>query len=217
MEEEIDFILTTASQYLSKRPRRSDVLSVFAGLRPLVKSGDAKSTAALSRDHTILISNSGLLTITGGKWTTYRKMAQDAVDQAELMAGFDRRPCETEHLQIHGWTNQESPRPELKVYGADARAVAEIASSDPNLAKPLHPNLPCLRAEVVWAVREEMARTVEDVLARRTRSLLLGARASVEAAPEVAALMAKELGHNSEWEKKQVRDFAAVAEGYILR
>lgn len=217
MEEEIEFLLTTASQYLTKNPRRSDVLSVFAGLRPLVKSGDAKNTAAMSRDHTILISNSGLLTITGGKWTTYRKMAQDAVDQAELMAGFERRPCETEHMQIHGWTNQESPRPGLTVYGSEANAVAGIADNDPDLAKPIHPDLSCLRAEVVWAVREEMARTVEDVLSRRTRSLLLGARAAVEAAPEVASLMARELGRDTAWEEKQVRDFAEVAEGYILR
>ena len=120
LDEEIGFILTNASKYLSKRPTRSDVLSVFAGLRPLVKVGDAKSTAALSRDHTILISNSGLLTIAGGKWTTYRKMAEDAVTQAETLAGFDERRCQTEHLQVHGWTKQSIPEPTLRVYGADA-------------------------------------------------------------------------------------------------
>jgi len=216
MEEEIGFILTNAAKYLSKHPERSDVLSVFAGLRPLVKVGDAKSTAALSRDHTILISNSGLLTIAGGKWTTYRKMAQDAVDQAELMAGFERRPCATEHLQIHGWTRQAVSRPVLKVYGADAAEVEALARSQPELGEPIHPALPYVKAEVVWAVRNEMARTIEDVLSRRTRALLLGARASVEAAETVASLMAKELGRDRDWEKTQVEMFGRLAKGYML-
>ncbi|HEY0791237.1 MAG TPA: glycerol-3-phosphate dehydrogenase/oxidase [Chthoniobacterales bacterium] len=216
-DEEIGFILTNAAKYLSKRPQRSDVLSVYAGLRPLVKVGDAKSTAALSRDHTILISNSGLLTIAGGKWTTYRKMAQDAVEQAETMAGFDERPCTTEHLQIHGWSRQSIPEPNLRVYGADAPALRELARTDPTLAEPLHPELPYNAAEVVWAVREEMARTVEDVLSRRTRALLLGARASIEAAPRVADLMAKELGRDEAWTRKAVEDFRKIAQGYVLQ
>jgi glycerol-3-phosphate dehydrogenase len=200
---------------LSKPPSRSDILSVYAGLRPLVKVGDSKSTAALSRDHTILISNSGLLTIAGGKWTTYRKMAEDAVDQAETMAGLEERPCKTDHLQIHGWTRQAIPEPSLRVYGADAPAIREIASKEPALAEKLHPDLPYVSAEVVWAARTEMARTVEDVLARRTRALLLGARASIEAAPRVAELMARELGRDGSWQKKTVRDFTEVAQGYL--
>jgi glycerol-3-phosphate dehydrogenase len=217
MDEEIGFILTNASKYLSKRPSRSDVLSVFAGLRPLVKVGDAKSTAALSRDHTILISNSGLLTIAGGKWTTYRKMAQDAVSQAETLAGFEERPCQTEHMQIHGWTKQRIPETNLRVYGADAPAIRELATAESGLAAEIHPELPYIGAEVVWAVREEMARTVEDVLARRTRALLLGARASIEAAPRVAELMARELGAGEAWRKKAVEDYVKVAQGYVLK
>jgi glycerol-3-phosphate dehydrogenase len=217
MDEEIGFILTNASKYLSKRPSRSDVLSVFAGLRPLVKVGDAKSTAAMSRDHTILISNSGLLTIAGGKWTTYRKMAQDAVSQAETLAGFEERPCLTDHMQIHGWTKQRIPEANLRVYGADAPAVRELATADSGLAERIHPELPYVGAEVVWAVREEMARTVEDVLARRTRALLLGARASIEAAPRVADLMARELGVDEAWRKKAVEDYGKVAQGYVLK
>ena len=215
-EEEIGFILTNASQYLSKPPSRSDVLSVYAGLRPLVKVGDSKSTAAISRDHTILISNSGLLTITGGKWTTYRKMAQDAVDQAETMAGFEERRCTTEHLQIHGWTKQQITVPNLRVYGADAAAIKELADTEPALGEKLHPELPYIGAEVVWAVRQEMARTVEDVLARRTRALLLGARASIEAAPKVAELVARELGADEAWKRTAVANFEAVAQGYVL-
>jgi glycerol-3-phosphate dehydrogenase len=217
MDEEIGFILTNASKYLSKRPSREDVLSVYAGLRPLVKVGDAKSTAALSRDHTILISNSGLLTIAGGKWTTYRKMAQDAVEQAETMAGFEERPCKTEHLQIHGWTTQKISRPNLRVYGADAPAIEEIADETPELREKIHPELPYIGAEVVWAVREEMARTVEDVLSRRTRALLLGARASMEAAPRVAALIAKETNRDKAWEAKAVQEYNKVAERYVLK
>jgi glycerol-3-phosphate dehydrogenase len=217
MEEEIGFILTNAAQYLSKQPTRSDVLSVFAGLRPLVKVGDAKSTAAMSRDHTILISNSGLLTVAGGKWTTYRKMAEDAVDQAETMAGFEERRCTTEHLQIHGWTKQQIAASNLRVYGADAAAIKELAQSDPSLAEKIHPELPYIGAEVVWAVRQEMARTVEDVLARRTRALLLGARASIEAAPKVAELMAHELGADETWKRASVANFETVAQGYVLK
>jgi glycerol-3-phosphate dehydrogenase len=216
LDEEIGFILTNAAKYLSKAPSRSDVLSVYAGLRPLVKVADAKSTAALSRDHTILISNAGLLTIAGGKWTTYRKMAEDAVDQAETMAGLEERPCKTDHLQIHGWSRQAITEPSLRVYGADAPAIQEIARKEPALAEKLHPELPYLSAEVVWAVRAEMARTVEDVLARRTRALLLGARASIEAAPRVAELMARELNRNGDWKKQTVRNFEQVAQGYLL-
>ena len=216
MDEEIGFILTNAAKYLSKAPNRSDVLSVYAGLRPLVKVGDAKSTAALSRDHTILISNAGLLTIAGGKWTTYRKMAEDAVGQAQTVAGFEERACKTDHLQIHGWTRQIIPEANLRVYGADAHAIREIAQQEPELAAKLHPELPYIGAEVVWAVRSEMARTVEDVLARRTRALLLGARASIEAAPRVAEIMARELKRDGDWQKQTVRSFAEVAQGYVL-
>lgn len=216
LEEEVEFILANASRYLSKPPQRSDVLSVFAGLRPLVRTGDAKSTSAISRDHTILISNSGLLTITGGKWTTYRKMAEDAVDQAQIVAGFDKRPCKTEHLQIHGWTSQTIPEENLRVYGADAKSVAELAAKDQSLTELIHPELPYIAAEVVWAVRYEMARNVEDVLSRRTRGLLLGARAAIEAAPKVAKLIARELGKDEAWEAKSVADFQALAKGYLV-
>jgi glycerol-3-phosphate dehydrogenase len=216
MDEEIGFILTNAAKYLSKAPTRRDVLSVFAGLRPLVKVGDAKKTATLSRDHTILISNSGLLTITGGKWTTFRKMAEDAVDQAQTMAGLDERPCPTTHLRIHGSGKQEIDAPCLSVYGTDAPAVQELAALEPSLAEKIHPDLPYIKAEVVWAVREEMARTVEDVLSRRTRGLLLGARASIEAAPVVADLLARELGRDEVWKDKAVADYKAVAQGYVL-
>lgn len=216
MEKEIDFLLDSAAKYLSKRPERADVLSVFSGLRPLVHGGDERSTAALSRDHTILISNSGLLTVAGGKWTTYRRMAQDAVDHAQTLAGFERKPCETDCLAIHGWSVDEIPEKNLRVYGADAERIRDLIHREPALADPIHPALPYIAAEVVWAVRKEMARTVEDVLARRTRALLLGARASIAAAPRVAALMARELRRDAAWEKRSVEDYTKVAQGHLL-
>lgn len=215
LSEERDFVMTHAARYLARDPTDSDVLSVFAGLRPLVKSADAANTAALSRDHTILVSKSGLITITGGKWTTYRKMAQDVIDQAELVAGVDSRKCNTEQLQIHGWTHT-SPDPSLAAYGADARHIRDLITGSPDLGEVLHPALPYCKAEVVWHTRFEMARCVEDVLARRTRALLLNAKASIEAAVETARLMAGELGMDRNWQQQQVAAYTELARGYVF-
>ncbi|MBV8523574.1 MAG: hypothetical protein JOY71_15850 [Acetobacteraceae bacterium] len=143
-------------------------------------------------------------------------MAQDAVDQAETLAGLDERPCRTSHLQIHGWTRQHINEPNLWVYGADAAAVRAIANHEPARAKKLHPKLPYIEAEIVWAVREEMARTVEDVLSRRTRALLLGARASIECAPRVARVIATELGRDEGWEQQAVAEYCKVARNYLV-
>jgi glycerol-3-phosphate dehydrogenase len=216
LEEEIDFILTHAARYLTKDPVPSDVLSVFAGLRPLVKAGDAKSTAALSRDHTILISKSGLVTITGGKWTTYRKMGQDVIDQAALVAGLEERPSKTEDMRIHGWLKNYDVNDPLHYYGSDALGIHKLQHDDRKLEEPLHPRLPYTGAEVLWAVREEMARTVEDVLSRRMRALLLDARASMDMAPAVAKLMAAELRLHKKWQKEQVEDYTSLAQEYVL-
>ncbi len=216
MDEEIGFILTNAARYLRRRPERSDVRSAFAGLRPLVKAGGARETAAMSRDHTILVSESGLVTITGGKWTTYRKMAEDAVNRAEDVAGFDKRPCKTAALRIHGWTAQAQEDARLAPYGADAAAIARLEADDPGLAEPIHPALSSTKAQAVWAVREEMARTVEDVLARRVRDLFLDARAAREAGPAVAAIMAAELGKNAAWRRESAEAFAAVAARHMV-
>lgn len=213
---EVDFVLTNAARYLAEDPQRTDVLSVFAGLRPLIKAAQARSTAALSRDHSILISDAGLVTVTGGKWTTYRKMAEDAVDHAESVAGLGPRPCSTARLRLRGWTEQPPPEKGWEVYGADATSLRALLASRPELGEALHPRLALSAVEVVWAVREEMARTVEDVLARRTRALLLDARASLEAAPKVAALMAQELGRDPEWQRQTVEAYTAVARHYVL-
>jgi len=215
-EEEIDFVLETAGRYLRRPITRKDVRSVFVGIRPLVRSGDARSTASLSRDHTIHIDPSGLLTITGGKWTTYRNMAEDGVNQAAAIARLPEKPCPTRNLNIHGFHRQAAKFGPLAVYGSDALLIQDLARAEPALAAPLHPALPSCGAEVVWAARFEMARTVEDVLARRTRALFLDARAAIEMAPRAAELLARELGRDEAWRDAQVAAFRAVAEGYLI-
>jgi glycerol-3-phosphate dehydrogenase len=215
MEKEIDFILDTAALYLAKKPTRDDVLSVFAGVRPLVKSSGA-NTAALSRDHTIQIESSGLVTICGGKWTTYRRMAEDCVNQAATIGRLPERPCVTHHLNIHGHHHDARKFGHLWVYGSVAPDVQALAQSDPELAAPLHPALPYTGAEIIWAARFEMARTVEDALARRTRALFLNAKAAIAMAPRVAELMAGELGRDGKWQAAQVQAFEEVARNYLL-
>ena len=216
LDEEREFVMAHARRYLAQDPAEADVLSVFAGQRPLVRAGGGAGTAALARDHAIVVSASGLLTITGGKWTTYRRMAEDAVDRAQALAGLAARPCVTAELAIHGATRAEIRAENLQPYGADAAALAALIASDPAWAQPLHPALPYQRGEVAWHARHEMARTVEDVLARRTRALLLDARAALEAAPLTARLLAAELGRDPAWERAQVAAFTALARGYIF-
>jgi glycerol-3-phosphate dehydrogenase len=217
LEAEIEFILKHATQYLTGNPTKKDVRSVFAGLRPLVKAGgDGKSTSSLSRDHTLIVSETGLVTITGGKWTTYRKMAQDTIDQAATVAGLNIKECVTENLRIHGWLKNVDKDDPLHHYGSDRVEINKIINETPELGELLHKRLPYLKAEVIWGVRNEMAMTVEDVLSRRTRALLLDAKASVEMAPEVAKLMAKELEKDEKWQKEQVSEYNKLSSSYIL-
>jgi glycerol-3-phosphate dehydrogenase len=216
MEQEIDFILSTAALYLVRKPTRGDILSVFAGIRPLVKAGGGGGTAALSRDHTIHIEKSGLLTICGGKWTTYRHMAEDCVNQAAMLARLPEKACVTERLRLHGFHEGAEALGHLRVYGSDAPAIRELMRTEPELGEPIDPALPYTGAEVVWAARHEMALTVEDVLARRTRALFLNARAAMRMAPRVAALMAGELGRDAEWQAAEVERFHEVAKNYAV-
>ncbi len=215
MAEEIEFILTTAGQYLEKSPTESDVLSMFAGIRPLVKSGDGNNTAALSRDHTIHIDHSGLITIAGGKWTTYRNMAQDCVDQAATLGRLDEKECVTKRLNIHGFHSHASKFGPLEVYGSDAPEILRLAKNDPALAQQLHADLPYIQAQVLWAVREEMARSVEDVLSRRLRALPLNARAAWSMAEPVAECLAEELGRSPAWKDDQLAAFRRLCEASL--
>lgn len=217
MDQEIDFILETAARYLARPPTRADVLSVFAGIRPLVKAtSETGNTAALSRDHTIHVSRSGLLTIAGGKWTTYRRMAADCVDHAATLGRLDERPCPTKTLKIHGHHEHPEELGDLWYYGSDGLGLRQLMDAEPSLGRQLHPALPIYAAQVAWAVRYEMARTVDDVLARRTRALFLNARAAIEMAPDVATIMATELGQSEQWKSEQVEQFRAIAANYVL-
>ena len=211
LEEEVEFILRTAGRYMNPAPTREDVRSVFAGLRPLVKPADASDTKAISRDHTIVVSEGGLITLTGGKWTTYRRMGEDTVNKAEPLAGLPERLTITPGLRLHGWSDEERPD-HWKVYGSDAPKVQALPGAD----QALHPELPYTEAELRWGVRYEQARTVEDLLSRRTRALLLNARASIEAAPRTAAILAEELGKDEAWARAQVDTYRQLAGGYVL-
>ena len=217
LDQEIEFMLETAALYLEKKPTRADILSVFAGIRPLAKSGEGTNTAALSRDHTIHIDKSGLLSIAGGKWTTYRNMAHDCVDQAATLADLPDKPCVTKTLNIHGYSPNASNFGPLAFYGTDALAIRDLIAADPTLGQALDAELPYVAAEVVWAAREEMARTVEDVLARRTRALFLNAKAAIRMAPRVAALLAQELGCDKKWQIDQVEKFGQTASGFLVK
>ncbi|MFM8573095.1 MAG: FAD-dependent oxidoreductase [Pirellula sp.] len=200
-EEEIAFLLETSGAYLSKKPTRQDISSVFVGIRPLVKAKAAgTSTSKLSRDHTILISSSGLITITGGKWTTARKMAEDCVDRAIESAGLPKSKCVTKDLPLHG---------------VDDHAKAELVLRDAALGEPLVEGYPLRAVDVVWAARYQMARTVEDVLARRNRLLFLRARDAINAAPLVASILARELGREDAWIDEQLVQFRQLAKSYL--
>lgn len=220
LPEEIEFLLKHAARYLTKDPKREDVLSAFAGLRPLVKTEKGKKTALVPRDHTVLVSESGLVTVTGGKWTTYRKMAEDTVDRAAEAAGLEERACPTAKLRLHGWLrgnpNTSATGQRWAQYGADEAGLAALEEANPRLRELLHPNLPYRAAEVIWAARHEMARTVEDVLSRRTRMLLLDARASIAIAPQVANWLAGELGRDEKWRREQVASYRKLAERYLV-
>jgi glycerol-3-phosphate dehydrogenase len=216
LEQEIEFILGTARTYLSPPPSREDVLSVFVGIRPLVKLPGAQSTAALSRDHVVHIDNSGLLTICGGKWTTYRLMAEDCVDHAVMLGKLDEKPCVTRNLHVHGYMENGEKTDHLSVYGSDAEKIQQLAKDDPALGQQLHPNLPYTGAEVAWAVRSEMAQSVEDILARRTRALFLDAGAAIAMAPRVAAIMGTEFALGEVWQESQVECFTRLARQYEL-
>ena len=218
LEEEIAFVLETVGRYLTRQPTRADVLSMYAGLRPLAKQREGQRTAEISRGHRVLIADSGLVSLIGGKWTTYRSMAEDVLDQAVARFGLKAGPCITTDLPIHGKpVTPASAKDHLACYGSDAELIREMIAAEPALGERLHPSFPYTLAEVLFAVRHELACTVEDVLARRVRLLFLDATAALEAAPKVAALMARELGKDKAWIAEQLAAFAALTAGYRMK
>ena len=217
LREEITFILETLKDYLHKVPTEKDVLSVFVGLRPLVlPEKSIKGTKEISRDHKLKVNGSQLITITGGKWTTYRKMAQDTVDQAVRIGGLAGGSCRTESLRIHGYSKPSGGQGSWGFYGSDARSIELLKKENPDLDHPMHPDFPFTAVEVIWAVRHEMARTVDDILARRLRILFLNASVALELAPFVARIMALELERDKDWENRQVEDFCRIARNYLV-
>lgn len=216
LEKEIGFILSTASRYLTKAPKRSDVLSVFAGLRPLAATkGKGNKTKEISRSHKIYTSKSGLLTMVGGKWTTFRKMGEDLVDKAEKNHNWAHVSTKTKHLKIHGYKEKVNYDNPLHFYGSDEEPLLELSKQN-GWDKSLSDSMGVIQAQVIWAVRNEMALNIEDFLARRVRCQLLNAKESVKMAPAVAKIMAKELGKDEAWQTKEVADYLEVTSNYIL-
>jgi glycerol-3-phosphate dehydrogenase len=217
LDKEIRFILETVKQYLTDPPGENDVLSIFAGLRPLAAPDkDTNSTKEISRDHKLFVSDSGLVTITGGKWTTYRKMAEETVNTAIKTGSLNSAECRTKNIFIHGCC-KVLPEGHYSIYGSDSEYILDLIKKTPSLGEPLIEGLPYTLAEVVWSVRNEMARTVEDVLARRLRLLFLDAKAALDSAAKVAELIALELNYDSTWQKQQLQDFSKLANQYLLK
>lgn len=217
LDQEIDFILETAGRFLVKPPTRADVKSVFAGLRPLAApKGEGKSTKEISRGHIIEVSDSGLVTITGGKWTTYRQMAQDVIDILKTSSNLVINESSTNNRKIHGYKENVDMNNPFYYYGTDEEKMLSLVKENEKFGEYLSEELSIIKAQVVWSVREEMARNIEDFLARRTRALFLDAKESVRIAPKVASIMAEEFGKDKSWEEQQVEEYRQLASSYIL-
>lgn len=212
LNEEIAFILDTAGKYLVQKPKRADVLSVFAGLRPLAAAEPGQKTKEISRSHKIIVAPSGLFTMLGGKWTTYRKMGEDLVDKIEQVLKWPKTQTGTKQLRVHGYVPKVDWSDPLYYYGADAAAVKQLHEEQQEWVSE---ELGIRKAQVIWAVQEEMARSVEDVLSRRTRAVLLDAAAALRAAPRVAEIMAMLLQKDEAWIQQQITDFQHTVQYYL--
>jgi glycerol-3-phosphate dehydrogenase len=212
--DDVAYLLRAINGAITTKITEADILGTWAGLRPLIAAAKSERTADLSRRHSVQVAPSNVVTVTGGKLTTYRRMAADAVDEIVKLVGRGGR-SRTKRLALHGadgWDKPGFPRELAERYGADARAVVELQQSEPALARPLIDQLPYSRAEVVYAARAEMARTVDDVLSRRTRARLLARDASAAAAEDVAELMAAELGWTADERARQVAAYRALVD-----
>ena len=219
LEQEIEFILNTSRDYLTKAPTRADVRSVYVGLRPLAAPKDeGKSTKEVSRSHKVEVSHSGMVNIFGGKWTTYRQMAEDGVDAAIGAGLLPAKPCRTQELRLHGYIDEKQHMDDtpLTLYGSDAMAIGRLIAAEPKLADRIHPAYPFTFAQVRWAIDEEVAQSLEDVLARRIRLLFLDARAAEAAAPAVADFMAKRMGWSDARKQAELDSFVKLTKQYRL-
>jgi glycerol-3-phosphate dehydrogenase len=207
-DAEVDFLLRHAAMCLDRPPGRSDILSSFAALRPLIRHG-GRMSSRLSRDHAVFTSDTGLVTITGGKWTTYRKMGEDTVTRAADVAGLPARACETRDLRLSG---SEHPNQDWREIGAGEPEIAEYSAMWPD---PLSPRLPYSMAMAAYVIDAEMPLHLDDVLSRRLRALILDSDESVRVAPKVAALMAERLGHDAAWVAAEIERYNRIAAGYM--
>lgn len=215
LDEEVDFILRTAGKYLVKKPSREDVLCIFAGLRPLAADPDNPSaTKEVSRRHKITLSPSGLLSIVGGKWTSYRRMAEETVDRAIKAGILEKRKCITKEFRLFSH-DPELHTERLQIYGNKAVEIEKMICEQPELGEQLNPLLPYTRAEIIWICRNEMPRTIEDMLARRTRSMFLDVKTSVAIAPAVAEIMAEEFRYDTTWKEQQIEEYNKLILNYL--
>lgn len=218
LDKEIDFILNTAGLYMNPAPTRKDILTVYAGQRPLAApKKEGKSTKEISRSHKIIVSDNDLITITGGKWTSYRRMAEDTIDKAISLRKVERRKCVTRNFHVHGYRKNPNLQDHMYIYGSDQPAIEALAKQEPALQEKLSPKYDYTMAEVAWAVRQEMACTVDDVLARRVRLLYIDAREALAVAPKTASFMAQELHRDEAWQQEQVKAFTEIANKYIAK
>jgi len=212
---EIDFILKTASQYLVSKPDYKDIKAIYSGLRPLAANPDSKgSTKEISRSHKIWLSKSGMVNIIGGKWTTYRIMAEETLNFALKNSKLPFRKGNTEQYKIHGYSLEKS-KDYTSIYGSDRSALLALGESNPELLEKIHPSYPFIKAEIIWSIRNEMAQSLTDILSRRLRWLLLDTRVALEVAPKIAHIMALELKKDEDWEKIQLQDFIQIASFYL--
>lgn len=212
--DEIDAILACAAAFLDPAPTRRDVLSTFAGVRPLAGKADGSATVRRSREHVLEVSNSGLITVSGGKWTTYRLVAAEAVDLALKVGSLSAAPSKTDAIELAPAGADVDPR--FMPWAAAAGDLHELVARQPALGDKLHPELPYCGAHFVWAARAEFAISVSDALAYRTRAMFLNARAAADIAAAVAALMAAELGHDANWIERETDAARSAAAGFSL-
>tara|TARA_A100001011_G_scaffold232974_1_gene241019 strand:+ start:14394 stop:15944 length:1551 start_codon:yes stop_codon:yes gene_type:complete len=215
LNQEIDFILTNAGQYMTKKPKRKDVKSVFAGLRPLAANqGGETQTKEISRHHKVNVSTSGLISVLGGKWTTYRKMGEDAINTAAIVGGLREVKCRTKKLKLAGYDENIDFTDPLHAYGSDAKKITAMGKARDNTS--LSNKFYISKNLILWSVQNEMAIHLEDVLARRIRCLFLDANETLEIAPQVAKIMAKALNKDKSWIKKELSKTNELIKNYTL-